>query len=102
MRIQNVKFEPHTGREFGAKLVESVKAIENGGFKRTLGAVKSGVDDFLMQKFPQPLDEVQIKRVRRQEDLHKGFIGQPGGEGLVLVVAGIVTDDVHRPFGVGN
>ena len=32
LRIEDVKFEPHTGREFLAKLVESVKEIEDGGF----------------------------------------------------------------------
>ena len=40
LRIEDVKFEPHTGREFLAKLVESVKEIEDGGFKLALGAVK--------------------------------------------------------------
>ena len=95
LRIQDVKFEPHTGREFMAKLGESVKEIEDGRFKRALGAVKGGINDFLAQKFPQTLDEVQIGRVRGQEDLHKGFIGQPSVEDLVLVVAGVVADDMH-------
>ena len=32
LRIEDVKFEPHTGREFGAKLVESIKEVEDSGF----------------------------------------------------------------------
>ena len=60
LRIQDVKFEPHTGREFGAKLVESVKEIEDGGFKLALGAVKGGVDNFLAQKLPEAFNQVQI------------------------------------------
>ena len=59
-----MKFEAHAGREFRAKLGESVKEIEDGRFELALGAVKGGVDDFLTQKFPQTLDEVQIGRVR--------------------------------------
>ena len=80
-----MKFEPHTGREFGAKLVESVKEIEDGGFKLALGAVKRGVDDFLAQKPPEAFNQVQVGRIRRQEDLHEALIGQPGVEGLIFV-----------------
>ena len=69
LRIQDVEFEAHAGREFGAKLGEPVKEIEDSGFKLALGSVKSGVDVFLTQKFPQTLDEVQIGRIRRQKDL---------------------------------
>ena len=60
LRIQDVKVEPHTGREFGAKLVESVKEIEDSGFKLALGAVKGGVDDFLAQKLPAAFHQVQV------------------------------------------
>ena len=102
MRIEDVKFEPHTGREFGAKLVESVKEIEDSGFKLALGAVKGGVDDFLAQKLPKAFNQVQVGRVRRQKDLHEALIGQPGGEGLVFVVAGVVADDVYRALRVGG
>ena len=102
LRIEDVKFEAHAGREFGAKLGESVKEIEDGGFELALGAVKSRVDDFLAQKLPEALNQVQVGRIRGQEDLHEALIGQPGVEGLVFVVAGIVADDVYRAFGVGG
>ena len=39
LRIEDVKFEPHAGREFGAKLGESVKESEDGGFELAFGAV---------------------------------------------------------------
>lgn len=97
-----MKFEPHTGREFGAKLVESVKEIEDGGFTLAFGAVKGGVDDFLAQKLPAAFNQVQVGRIRRQEDLHEALIDQPGGEGLVLVVAGVGADDVYRALRVGG
>ena len=102
LRIEDVEFEPHTGPEFGTKLIESVEEIEDGGFELVLGAVKSGVDDFLAQKLPEALNQVQVERIRRQEDLHEALIGQPGGEGLVLVVAGVVADDVYRALRVGG
>ena len=41
LRIENVKFEPRAGREFLAKLGESVKEIEHGGFELAFGAVSS-------------------------------------------------------------
>ena len=53
LRSADVKFEPHAGREFLAKLGESVKEIEHGGFELAFGAVKSGIDDFLAQEFPE-------------------------------------------------
>ena len=46
LRIQDVKFEAHAGREFRAKLGESIKEIEDGGFELAFGAVKGGVYDF--------------------------------------------------------
>ena len=60
MRIEDVKFEPHAGREFLAKLGEPVKEIEDGRFELTFGAVKGSVDDFLAQKLPEPFNQVQI------------------------------------------
>ena len=38
----------------------------------------------------------------RQEDLHEALIGQPGVEGRVLVVAGVVADDMCRALRVGG
>ena len=46
-----------------AKLGESVKEIEDGGFELAYGAVKGGVDDFLAQEFPEPLYQVQVGRI---------------------------------------
>ena len=86
----------------GAKLVESVKEIEDSGFELALGAVKSGVDDFLAQELPKAFNQVQVGRIRRQKDLHEALIGQPGVEGLVFVVAGVVADDVYRALRVGG
>ena len=60
LRIEGVKFEPHTGCEFLAKLGESVKEIEDGRFKLALGSVKGGVDDFLAQKLPAAFNQVQV------------------------------------------
>ena len=60
LRIKDVKFEPHAGREFLAKLGESVKEIEHGGFELAFGAVKGGVDNFLAQEFLQPFNQVQV------------------------------------------
>ena len=41
LRIEDVKFESRAGREFLAKLGESVKEIEHGGFELAFGAVSS-------------------------------------------------------------
>ena len=56
-----MKFEAHAGREFLAKLGESVKEIENGRFELALGAVERGVDNLLAQGFPEALNQVQIR-----------------------------------------
>ena len=61
LRIEEVKFEPHAGREFLAKLGESVKEIEDGGFELAFGAVKGGIDNLLAQEFPEPLHQVQVE-----------------------------------------
>ena len=58
MRIENVKFEPPTGREFGAKLSESVKEGEDGRFKLAFRTVKGGVDNFLPQELPELFKQV--------------------------------------------
>ena len=50
LRIEDMKFEPHPEREFRAKLVESVKEIQDGSFELAFGA-EGGVDNFLLQKF---------------------------------------------------
>ena len=60
-----MKFESHTGREFLAKLGESVKEIEDSGFELAFGAVKGGVDDFLAQELLEPFNQVQIGRIGR-------------------------------------
>ena len=65
-------------------LVEPGKEIERRCFERALGAVELRVDDFLMQKLPQPFNQVQVGRIRRQKDLHQALVGQPLGQGLVL------------------
>ena len=55
LRIEDVKFEPHAGRELRTNLGEpvnlgeSTKEIEDGSFELVFGAVKDGVDDFLAQ-----------------------------------------------------
>ena len=57
-----------------AKLGESVKEIEDGGFKLALGAVKDGADDFLAQELSEPFHQVQVGRIGRQKDLHEALI----------------------------
>ena len=52
LRIEDMKFEPHPEREFRAKLVESVKKIQDGSFELAFGTGEGGVDNFLLQKFP--------------------------------------------------
>ena len=58
LRIEDVKFEPPAGREFGAKLSESVKEGENSRFKLAFRAVKGGVDNFLPQELPELFKQV--------------------------------------------
>lgn len=85
-----------------AKLGESVEKVEDGRFRLALGAIEGGVDDFLAQELPQVLNQVQAGRIRGQKDLHEAFIHQPSRENLVIVVAGVVADDVNRPLRVGG
>ena len=77
LRIEDVKFEPQPGREFGPKLVEPVKEIEDGRFELAFGAEEGGVDDFLAQELPQALNQIQVGGIGRQKDLHQGLINQP-------------------------
>ncbi|AWM33980.1 hypothetical protein DDQ68_15000 [Hymenobacter nivis] len=60
MRIEDMKFQAHPGREFWAKLGESVKEIEDGGFELALGTEEGRVDNLLAQKLPQALHQVEI------------------------------------------
>ena len=85
-----------------AKLGESIEEIKGGGFELAIDAVKSGVDNFLAQELQQALNQVQVGRIRRQKHLDQALIGQPELQGLVLAVAGVVTNHVHRPLGVGR
>ena len=56
-----MKFEAHAGREFLAKLEESIKEIGNRRFELALGAVERGVDSLLAQEFSEALNQVQIE-----------------------------------------
>ena len=49
LRIEDAKFEPHAEREFIAKLGESIKKIEDGGFELAFGAVKVRWSDYAGQ-----------------------------------------------------
>ena len=60
-----------------AKLGESVKEIEDGGFKRALGAVEVGIDDFPAQELLQTFYQVQVGRIGRQKGLYQAFAVQP-------------------------
>ena len=57
LRIEDVKFEPHAGRELRTNLGKSVKEIKDGSFELVFGAVKDGVDDFLAQADELSTDE---------------------------------------------
>jgi len=65
LRVEDVKFELHSGREFWPKLGEPVKEVEDGCLELAFGAVEGRVNDFLAQKLPQALNQVQIRRIRR-------------------------------------
>ena len=84
------------------KLGEPVKEIQDGRFELALGAKERRVDNLLAQKLPPALNQVQVGRIGRQEDLHEVFFIQLGVEYLVFVVAGIIADDRHRALGVGG
>ena len=58
MRIEDAKFEPPAGREFGAKLSESMKEGEDDRFKLVFCAVKGGIDNFLPQELPELFKQV--------------------------------------------
>ena len=85
------------------KLGEPVEEVEHSSSKLAFGAVEGGVNDLLAQVFPEALNQVQIRRVRRQKHLADGFIRQPLPQVFVLVVAGVVADDVNaRLVGVSG
>ena len=68
-----MRFEPHEGRDFLAKLGESVKEIKHGGFELTFGAVKGDINNFLAQEFSEPLHWVQVGQIEGQKDLHEAL-----------------------------
>ena len=61
-------------------------------------SIEAGVDDFLSQEFPQPFNQIQIGGVGRQENGDDLGGGYPLGQCFVLVVAGVVRDDIHVLF----
>jgi hypothetical protein len=67
------------------KLREPVEEVEDGRFELALGAVKGGVDNFLAQKLPQALNQVQIGRIRGQKGvlLPKGYCWRIGFKPLL-------------------
>ena len=58
-------------------------------------SIEAGVDDFLSHQFPQPFNQIQIGGVGRQENGDDLGGGYPLGQRFVLVVAGVVRDDIH-------
>ena len=52
------------------------------------------VDNCLPKELPQPLDQVQIRRIRRKEDLLDFRAFYSFSELLTQIVTGIICDDV--------
>ena len=63
-------------------------------------SIELRVDDCLAKELPQPLDQVQIRRIRRKEDLldFRAFYLFP--ELFIAIITGIFCDDVDV-FGLG-
>ena len=55
------------GAQFFAVLRPAAEEVFTGGHKFLVGFVVFVVEDFLFEKFPQPFNQVQIRRVARQK-----------------------------------
>ena len=77
-------------------MLSIVEEILNGLPEFLFCPVETGIDDLLAEEFPKPLNQIEVRRVGRQEYLPDFCPVHPFLELFVVIITGIVGNDIDE------